>query len=144
MRLTERHLDTLIEDTTSALSLLAGLSESFDTVERETTAFQSQCEVLLEDQKRLKKLENEVVNDLKYYSYLEPITRRLNAPGASRLVRDEGFVEMLTNLNNCIWFMSKHVSIHVLQLPLSVIWFVYTPSWPRFRFAPNNVNKATF
>lgn len=110
MRLTERHLDTLIEDTTSALSLLADLSDSFDTVEKETTAFQSQCELLLEDQKRLKKLAKEVESDLKYYSYLEPITRRLNAPGASRLVRDEGFVEMLTNLNNCIWFMSKHVS----------------------------------
>lgn len=104
-----------MEDTTAALDLLAGLTKSFDAVEKETTAFQSQCQVLLDDQKSLKRLSDEVSDDLKYYSYLEPITRRLNAPGASRLVRDPSFVEMLANLNNCIWFMSQHVSVsHVL------------------------------
>lgn len=110
LSLSERHLDSLLVDTTSALDLLATLSESFKNVEAQTTAFQAQCEDLLDEQKRLKSLADEVEEDLQYYSYLEPITRRLNAPGSGRLVRGEGIVEILEALDNCIDFMSKRVS----------------------------------
>lgn len=112
MALSERHLDGLLQDTTMALDLLANLSESFKSVELQTTAFQGQCEDLLEEQKRLKTLSDEVGVHLKYYSYLEPITRRLNAPGASSMIGDDGFVEILSNLDSCILFMIKHVSGH--------------------------------
>jgi hypothetical protein len=108
--LSERHLDSLLSDTTSALNLLAGLSESFKTVESETTAFQAQCEDLLADQKRIRDLADEVGTDLQYYAYLEPLTRRLNAPGAGRLVRSDDFLDMLLNLNTCVDFMDQHVS----------------------------------
>lgn len=109
LALSERHLDNILDDTTSALDLLATLSDSFKAVESQTTAFQAQCEDLLAEQKRLRDLADEVGTDLQYYSYLEPLTRRLNAPGAARLVRNDDFVEMLTNLNACIDFMDKHV-----------------------------------
>ncbi|EKD14221.1 Sec34-like family protein [Drepanopeziza brunnea f. sp. 'multigermtubi' MB_m1] len=108
--LSERHLDTLLSDTTAALDLLASLSESFVTVESETTAFQGQCEDLLAEQKRLRDLADEVGTDLQYYAYLEPLTRRLNAPGSGRLVRNDDFLEMLLNLNTCIDFMDQHPS----------------------------------
>lgn len=107
--MSERHLNGLLDDTTSALGLLASLSDSFKAVETQTTAFQAQCEDLLAEQKRLKSLADEVGIDLQYYSYLEPITRRLNAPGASRMIGDDSFVEMLTNLDTCINFMAAHV-----------------------------------
>jgi conserved oligomeric Golgi complex subunit 3 len=109
LALSERHLDSLLDDTTSALGLLAKLSESFKTVESQTTAFQAQCEGLLAEQKRLRSLADEVGIDLQYYAYLEPLTRRLNAPGASRLVRSDDFLDMLINLNTCIDFMDQHV-----------------------------------
>jgi hypothetical protein len=109
LELSERHLESLLNDTTSALDLLAGLSESFKTVESQTTAFQSQCEDLLADQKRLRDLAYEVGTDLQYYAYLEPLTRRLNAPGSGRLVKSDDFLDMLTNLNTCIDFMDQHV-----------------------------------
>ena len=83
LALSERHLDNLVEDTSRALDLLSNLSDSFKAVEAQTASFQSQCEDLLLEQKRLKDLADEVGTDLQYYSYLEPITRRLNAPGAS-------------------------------------------------------------
>lgn len=109
MALSERHLDTLLNDTKGALDLLASLSESFKTVELETTAFQAQCEDLLAEQKRLRDLADEVGTDLQYYAYLEPLTRRLNAPGAGRLVRSDDFLDILLNLNTCIDFMDEHV-----------------------------------
>jgi len=111
LELSEQHLDHLLRDTTSALDLLASLSEAFKTVESETTAFQAQCEDLLSEQKRLRDLADEIGTDLQYYAYLEPLTRRLNAPGAARLVRNEDFLDMLTNLNTCIEFMDEHVRL---------------------------------
>lgn len=108
LALSERHIDGLLVDTTGALDLLAKLSESFKTVESQTTAFQAQCEGLLAEQKRIRNLADEVGTDLQYYAYLEPLTRRLNAPGSSRLVRSDDFLDMLINLNTCIDFMDQH------------------------------------
>lgn len=110
LAMTERHLETLIEDTNGALKLLASLSESFRGVEEQTTTFQSQCEDLLSEQRRLEKLADDVGTDLHYYAYIDSVTRRLNAPGAGRLVEDESFGEILRNLDACIGFMEKNVS----------------------------------
>lgn len=107
--MTERHLDTLLEDTDSALKLLASLSESFDAVEEQTTSFKSQCDDLITEQTRLERLADEVGTDLHYYAYLDNVTRRLNAPGAGRLVDDDAFGEVLENLDSCIAFMMKNV-----------------------------------
>ncbi|TEA11957.1 Conserved oligomeric Golgi complex subunit 3 [Colletotrichum sidae] len=110
LTLTERHLDALINDTNAALKLLTTLSESFQSVEAQTTTFQSQCEDLLTEQHRLEKLADEVGTDLHFYAYLDNVTRRLNAPGAGRLVDDESFGEVLRNLDSCISFMSTHAT----------------------------------
>lgn len=109
MAVTERHLHTLIQSTTSSLQLLSVLSDSFKSVEAQTTVFQSQCQHLLVEQKNLKSLAEEVGEGLHHYSYLEPITRRLNVPGASRAIGDDSFVDILSNLETCIDYMSHHV-----------------------------------
>ncbi|KAJ9148649.1 Conserved oligomeric Golgi complex subunit 3 [Pleurostoma richardsiae] len=108
LAMTERHLDTLIADTNAALELLASLSESFRGVEEQTTSFKAQCEDILEEKQRLQKLADDVGTDLHYYAYLDNASRRLNAPGASRLVDDETFGEILTTLDSCTAFMEKH------------------------------------
>ncbi|KAL1884123.1 hypothetical protein VTK73DRAFT_6792 [Phialemonium thermophilum] len=108
LTVTERHLDTLIDDTNRALKVLASLCDSFRSVEDQTTAFRSQCEDLLSDQKRLQTLVDEVGSDLHYYTYLDNVSRRLNAPGASRLVDDDVFSEILSNLDSCIHFMVQN------------------------------------
>lgn len=109
MSLTERHLDGLINDADTTLALLSKLSSSFQSVEAQTTTFQAQCEELLTEQKRLEKLADEVGTDYYYYAYLDTATRRLNAPGAGRLVDDESFGEMVENIDACIAFMEDHV-----------------------------------
>ena len=111
LQLTERHLDGLIGDANATLQLLTTLSNAFQSVENQTSSFQSQCEDLLNEQRRLEKLADEVGTDLHYYAYLETATRRLNGPGASRLVDDDSFGEMVENIEACIVFMNEHVSI---------------------------------
>ncbi|KAH8590895.1 Sec34-like family-domain-containing protein [Bisporella sp. PMI_857] len=106
--LSESHLDSLLDDTVEALDLLAKLSHSFKAVELQTTEFQAQCEDLLNEQKSLRNLANDVGNDLQFYAYLEPLTRRLNTATGSRLVRNDDFIDILLNLNTCIGFMDEH------------------------------------
>ncbi|KAI0886718.1 Sec34-like family protein [Annulohypoxylon maeteangense] len=108
LEMTERHLDTLISDANGALDLLTSLTDSFRAVESQTSSFQAQCDDLLVEERRLQKLADEVGTDLHYYAYLDGVTRRLNAPGASRLVNHESFGEILTNLDACIEFMIEH------------------------------------
>lgn len=106
--LTERHLDGLIDDANTTLELLTKLSLSFQSVDDQTSTFQAQCEELLTEQHRLEKLSGEVENDLRYYAYLETASRRLNAPGASRLVDDSSFADMMEEIDSCISFMTFH------------------------------------
>ncbi|OAQ92801.1 golgi complex component Cog3 [Purpureocillium lilacinum] len=108
LALTERHLDALIDDANGTLALLTSLSDSFQAVDAQTSSFQAQCEGLLTEQRRLEKLADEVGTDLHYYAYLDTATRRLNAPGASRLVDDASFGEMVDNIDSCIQFMDSH------------------------------------
>ncbi|KAK5625721.1 hypothetical protein RRF57_001437 [Xylaria bambusicola] len=104
----ERHLGGLVADANSALDLLTSLADNFRAVEAQTSSFQAQCDDLLSEERRLQKLADEVGTDLHYYAYLDGVTRRLNAPGASRLVDHENFGEILTNLDACIEFMMQH------------------------------------
>lgn len=138
LSMTERHLETLIEDTNSALRLLASLSESFRGVEEQTTTFQSQCEDLLSEQRRLEKLADEVGTDLHYYAYIDQVTRRLNAPGAGRLVDDESFGEIMVNLDACIAFMEKNVSLVLAVAPGSLL--TLAAFIPRLRFISGSIS----
>ncbi|KAI2631189.1 Sec34-like family protein [Xylaria nigripes] len=106
--MTERHLSKLVGDANEALGLLTSLGDNFRIVEAQTSSFQAQCDDLLSEERRLQKLTDEVGTDLHYYGYLDGVTRRLNAPGASRLVNHENFGEILSNLDACIGFMTKH------------------------------------
>ncbi|KAK1829389.1 oligomeric Golgi complex subunit 3 [Podospora conica] len=110
LAMTERHLGTLIDDADGTLKVLETLCQSFRAVEEQTKTFKAQCDDLLSEQKRLQVLVDEVGTDLYYYSYLDNVTRRLNAPGAGRLVDDDAFGEVLENLEACIAFMSKNTS----------------------------------
>lgn len=109
MEISESHLDTLLSDTTSTLDLLSSLTKSFKDIEAQTTTFQRQCEGLLDEQKRIDGLASDLDHNLKYYNYLEPVTRRLNAPGAGSFVRSKEFSEMLARVDDCLEYMTAHV-----------------------------------
>lgn len=106
--MTRTHLDNIISDTTSTLDILSSLSDSFKVVEAQTNAFRTQCEGLIDDQKRITKLADDMEQNLRYYLYLEPTTKRLNAPGAGKIVRGKEFTDMLANLDSCLEYMQAH------------------------------------
>ena len=111
LAISEDHLDGLLSDTASTLELLDTLTVSFKAVESQTTAFQKQCEGLLQEQRRMESLADDLDHNLKYYNYLEPVTRRLNAPGAGSFVRSKEFSEMLARIDDCLEYMSAHVGL---------------------------------
>ena len=111
LAMTERHLGTLITDADNALKVLESLCQSFRAVDDQTSSFQAQCDGLLTEQKRLETLAESVGTDLQYYTYLDSATRRLNAPGAGRLVEGGSFAEILSTLDSCIEFMTRNVGV---------------------------------
>jgi hypothetical protein len=110
LAMTERHLGTLIADADKALRVLESLCQSFRAVDEQTSSFQAQCDGLLTEKKRLETLAEAVGTDLQYYTYLDSASRRLNAPGAGRLVEGGSFAEILSTLDSCIEFMTTNVS----------------------------------
>lgn len=110
LQVSRRHLDSLLKETDTNLHRLAYLSTSFHNVETQTSAFQGRCEGLVDDQRRLSSLVDDVEYNLQFYNYLDPITRRLNVPGARHFVRSDDFAEMLSQLDECLDYMKSHVS----------------------------------
>jgi hypothetical protein len=106
--LSDAHLDHLLRSTKTTLELLSGLSASFKAVEAQTGAFRKQCEALVLEQRQLTALADAIDENAQYYTFLEPMTRRLNAPGAANLVRGRDFPELLSNLDNCLAYMESN------------------------------------
>ncbi|KMU85219.1 conserved oligomeric Golgi complex component 3 [Coccidioides immitis H538.4] len=108
LEMTTAHLDSLLRDSSSTLDLLSSLSRSFKSVEAQTTAFQQQCEGLLAAEQRSAKLADDIQENLQYYDYLDPASRKLNAPGAGNSVRRKDFSDMLRRLDECLDYMQAH------------------------------------
>jgi conserved oligomeric Golgi complex subunit 3 len=108
---TEAHLDSILKSARDTLDILLSLTESFKAVEEQTTEFRAQCEEILVDQKKTTRLAEDITENLQYYNYLEPITKRLNAPGAGNLIRRAEFSDMLANIDTCLDYMQAHVRI---------------------------------
>lgn len=106
--LSESQLSGLLTSTDDTLQLLSRLSASFDAVAAQTEAFRQQCESLVMERRRLTGLADAIEDNARYYTYLEPMTRRLNAPGAANLVKGKDFPEMLSSLDSCLVYMEAH------------------------------------
>ncbi|PYH40433.1 Golgi transport complex subunit COG3 [Aspergillus saccharolyticus JOP 1030-1] len=108
LQMSKSHLDSLLSDTSSTLNLLTSLSNDFKAVESQTSNFQKQCEGLLSAQKHDLTLATQIQDNLQYYDFLDPASRRLNAPGAGNTVRGQEFSDMLRRLDECVDYMEVH------------------------------------
>ncbi|EHA23018.1 hypothetical protein ASPNIDRAFT_173434 [Aspergillus niger ATCC 1015] len=84
------------------------LSNDFRAVESQTSQFRKQCEGLLSAQKHDSDLAEDIQENLQYYDFLDPASRRLNAPGAGNTVRGKEFSDMLRRLDECLDYMETH------------------------------------
>lgn len=78
-------------------------------MESQTSNFQKQCEGLLSAQRHDSDLASDIQENLVYYDFLDPASRRLNAPGAGNTVRGRDFSDMLRRLDECLDYMERHV-----------------------------------
>ncbi|OKL60595.1 hypothetical protein UA08_04046 [Talaromyces atroroseus] len=108
LEISRAHLDSLLADTSSTLAALSSLSKSFQAVDLQTSTFQKQCEGLLTTQTKNTRLADDIRDNLAYYDFLDPASRKLNAPGAGKIVRDREFSEMLRKLDECLDYMESH------------------------------------
>ncbi|KAL4820917.1 Sec34-like family-domain-containing protein [Aspergillus spinulosporus] len=108
LQTSKSHLDALLSDTSSALNILSRLSEDFRAVGLQTSNFRKQCEGLLSAQKRDTGLITDIEYNLQFYDFLDPASRRLNAPGAGNTVRGQDFSDMLRQLDECLDYMETH------------------------------------
>ncbi|QKX56757.1 uncharacterized protein TRUGW13939_03864 [Talaromyces rugulosus] len=104
----KEHLGSLLTDTSATLGILSSLSESFQAVDLQTSTFQKQCEGLLHAQSRNTRLADDIRDNLEYYDFLDPASRKLNAPGAGKAVRRKEFSDMLRQLDECLDYMETH------------------------------------
>lgn len=129
------HIDDILANTLTLLDSLSHLSKEFNSVESQTSNFEKQCEGLLAAQERDTKLANGIQTNLHYYEFLDPASRRLNAPGAGNTVRDEEFSDMLRRLDVCLDYMETHVSFAKAYTAVgSCIDAIYSPSKRRRKF----------
>ncbi|KAI5294516.1 Golgi transport complex subunit 3 [Ascosphaera acerosa] len=102
------YLDAVLSDTTDILGLLSSLRRSFEDVDEQTQAFKKQCETYLSAQARSSALADDIHDNLRYYDFLEPASKRLNAPGAGGTVRSKEFSDMLARIDECLEYMQAH------------------------------------
>lgn len=105
----QSHINTLLENVSSTITLLSSITNSFESVKVQTSAFQDQSQDILTEEQHASKLADDISENLRFYDYLDPISRKLNAPGAGTLVREMEFAETLSNLDRCLEYMEAHV-----------------------------------
>ena len=108
--LARSRIDRLLDNVTSSVDLLTTLSSSFKVVRNQTSGFGSRSQEILSGQRKFQRLADDIDENVRYYEYLEPITRKLNAPGAGQLVGEKEFSDILSHLDACILYMEEHVS----------------------------------
>ncbi|XP_006639077.2 conserved oligomeric Golgi complex subunit 3 [Lepisosteus oculatus] len=112
-RLTRDHLsgfqdqcDAILNDVNTALQHLDSLQKQYLFVSTKTGTLHEACEQLLKEQSELVDLAQSIQQKLSYFNELENINAKLNSPTLS--VNSEGFIPMLSKLDDCIEYVSSH------------------------------------
>ncbi|NWV10232.1 COG3 protein, partial [Ptilonorhynchus violaceus] len=110
----QEQCDAILNDVNSALQHLESLQKQYLFVSTKTGTLHEACEQLLKEQSELVDLAENIQQKLSYFNELENINTKLNSPTLS--VNSEGFIPMLAKLDDCIAYISSHVSNFVLVL----------------------------
>lgn len=89
-------------------TLVEKLLGNLQLVNNKTEGLQNACEQLLNEQKHLVGVIEDISQKMLYFEELEPIAQALNQPG-DVLVKDPRFAGMLAKLDQCLSFIYEHV-----------------------------------
>uniref|UniRef100_A0A3P9A7Z8 Conserved oligomeric Golgi complex subunit 3 n=1 Tax=Esox lucius TaxID=8010 RepID=A0A3P9A7Z8_ESOLU len=98
--------DAILNDVSAALEHLDSLQKQYLFVSNKTGTLHEACEQLLEEQSELVDLAESIQQKLSYFNELENINTKLNSPTLS--VNSEGFIPMLSKLDDCIEYVSSN------------------------------------
>ncbi|XP_073436380.1 conserved oligomeric Golgi complex subunit 3 isoform X2 [Dendrobates tinctorius] len=98
--------DAILNDVNVALQHLESLQKQYLFVSTKTGTLHEACEQLLKEQSELVNLAESIQQKLSYFNELENISTKLNSPTLS--VNSEGFIPMLSKLDDCISYISSH------------------------------------
>lgn len=98
--------DEVIEEVEQCLEFLTVLKTDYVRVATKTNALHEACENLLEEQTQLVNAAESINSKLGYFNELDRISTKLNLPTCS--VNSEGFLPILSQLDECIEYLNKH------------------------------------
>ncbi|XP_053311480.1 conserved oligomeric Golgi complex subunit 3 [Spea bombifrons] len=104
----QEQCDAILNDVNIALQHLESLQKQYLFVSTKTGTLHEACEQLLKEQSELVDLAENIQQKLSYFNELENINTKLNSPTLS--VNSEGFIPMLSKLDDCIFYISSHPS----------------------------------
>uniref|UniRef100_H3D8Y0 Conserved oligomeric Golgi complex subunit 3 n=1 Tax=Tetraodon nigroviridis TaxID=99883 RepID=H3D8Y0_TETNG len=102
----QEQCDAILKDVSAALEHLDSLQKQYLFVSNKTGTLHEACEQLLKEQSELVDLAESIQQKLSYFNELENINTKLNSPVLS--VNSEGFIPMLSKLDDCIEYVSSH------------------------------------
>ncbi|KAF7667655.1 hypothetical protein LDENG_00052110 [Lucifuga dentata] len=102
----QEQCDAILKDVSAALEHLDSLQKQYLFVSNKTGTLHEACEQLLKEQSELVDLAESIQQKLSYFNELENINTKLNSPTFS--VNSEGFIPMLSKLDDCIEYVSSH------------------------------------
>ncbi|KAI7808344.1 conserved oligomeric Golgi complex subunit 3 [Triplophysa rosa] len=104
----QQQCDAILTDVNVALEHLDSLQKQYLFVSTKTGTLHEACEQLLKEQSELVDLARSIQEKLSYFNELENINTKLNSPTLS--VNSEGFIPMLSKLDECVEYVSSHPS----------------------------------
>uniref|UniRef100_A0A8C2JUW8 Conserved oligomeric Golgi complex subunit 3 n=1 Tax=Cyprinus carpio TaxID=7962 RepID=A0A8C2JUW8_CYPCA len=104
----QEQCDSILNDVNAALEHLDSLQKQYLFVSTKTGTLHEACEQLLKEQSELVDLAESIQEKLSYFNELENINTKLNSLTLS--VNSEGFIPMLSKLDECIEYVSSHPS----------------------------------
>uniref|UniRef100_A0A3Q3S8G9 Conserved oligomeric Golgi complex subunit 3 n=1 Tax=Mastacembelus armatus TaxID=205130 RepID=A0A3Q3S8G9_9TELE len=102
----QEQCDAILKDVSTALEHLDSLQKQYLFVSNKTGTLHEACEQLLKEQSELVDLAESIQQKLSYFNELENINTKLNSPTLS--VNSEGFIPMLSKLDDCIEYVASH------------------------------------
>jgi hypothetical protein len=91
---------------------LIDMKEKHEFVSEKTQKLHDACEILVQEQTQLSNVAKDITDKLSYFTELEQLGQKLNAPSFSAL--SDNFPVLLSRLDECIAFIEEHVMNNVL------------------------------
>ncbi|PIK55765.1 putative conserved oligomeric Golgi complex subunit 3 [Apostichopus japonicus] len=104
----------VLDEVSSALNHLSDLQQQYVHVSTKTNALHEACEESMNDQTELVNKAETISSKLSYFNELERINQKLSSPAFS--VTSEGFVPLLTKLDECIIHITSNPNYKEYEL----------------------------